>query len=413
MKDAYSFDRDDEAMHRSYATMLDAYRRIFDRCGLEVLVVEADPGTIGGGTNHEFMAVADIGEDLYVSCPNGDYLADVEAARSRAPEPVATGDLEPLTEVSTPGAATIAAVTDQLGVSADRTLKCILFRAGDGVVAALAPGDREINEVKLERRLFPTPVRPFEDADFASGGYAKGFVGPQGFGEDVLVLADETVRGGANWITGANAADVHVTGANTPRDFRVDEYLDLSQIREGDPCPNDGAPLRIGRSIVVGHIYELGTRYSEPLQARFVDEDGTEQHYRMGCYGLGIERTMAAAVEQFHDDAGIRLPKVLAPFEVVVIVANRDDERVVSEADRIHSELSDLGIEVAIDDREETAGVKFADADLIGYPVQLVVGKRGVGAGTVDLKLRATGERSQAPLADAARAAVDLLASAP
>lgn len=413
MKDAYSFDRDDEAMHRSYRTMMDAYRRIFDRCGLEYVVVEADPGTIGGGTNHEFMAVAEIGEDLYVVCPSGDYMADIEAARRKPPEPVEPDGLEPLTDVATPGAATIAAVTEQLGVSADRTLKCILFRAGATVVAALAPGDREIDQVKLERRFFPTPVVPFEDADFASNGYARGFVGPQGLGQDVVVLADESVRGGADWITGANAPDTHVTGANTPRDFRVDEYLDLVQIREGDRCPIDGAPLRIERSIVVGHIYELGTRYSEPLGARFVDEDGSEQHFRMGCYGLGIGRTMAAAVEQFHDGAGIALPKVLAPFEVVVVVANRDDERVVSEAQRVYSELLDHGVEAVLDDREETAGVKFADADLVGYPVQVVVGRRGVESGTVDLKLRSTGERSQAPLVEAAAAAMDLLAAAP
>jgi prolyl-tRNA synthetase len=281
------------------------------------------------------------------------------------------------------------------------------------VVAALAPGDREIDQVKLERRFFPTPVVPFEDADFASSGYAKGFVGPQGFSPEVVVLADEAVRGGVDWITGANAPDRHVTGANTPRDFRVDEYLDLVQIREGDPCPNDGAPLRIERSMVVGHIFELGTRYSEPLDARFVDEDGSEQYFRMGCYGLGIGRTMAAAVEQFHDDAGIALPKVLAPFEIVVVIANRDDERVISEAERVYRELLDGGVEAVLDDREETAGVKFADADLIGYPVQVVIGKRGVEAGTADLKLRSSGERSQASLAEAAPAAMDLLAAAP
>jgi prolyl-tRNA synthetase len=413
MKDAYSFDRDDEGMHRSYGIMMDAYRRIFDRCGVQYVVVEADPGTIGGGTNQEFMAMAEIGEDLYVICPNGDYLADIEAARPRPPTPLEPAELEPLTEVSTPGAATIAAVTEQLGVTADRTLKCILFSAGDTVVAALAPGDHEIDQVKLGRRFFPTPVVPFDDADFASNGYTKGFVGPQGLRKDVLVLADEAVRGGAEWITGANAPDRHVTGANTPRDFRVDEYIDLVQIREGDPCPIDGAPLRIERSIVVGHIYELGTYYSEPLEARFVDEDGSEQYFRMGCYGLGIGRTMAAAVEQFHDDAGITMPKVLAPFEIVVILANRDDGRVVAEAERVYSELLQAGVEAAIDDREETAGVKFADADLIGYPVQVVIGKRGVQADTADLKLRATGERSQVPLAEAAPAAVDLLALAP
>jgi len=214
-------------------------------------------------------------------------------------------------------------------------------------------------------------------------------------------------------VTGANEADHHATGANTPRDFRVDVYEDLVALRDGDRCPVDGGELHVGRSIVVGHIYQLGTRYSEPLGARFVDEDGAERPYQMGCHGFGISRTLAAAVEQFHDESGLRLPKAIAPFDAVLIVANRDDDQVVAEAERIHRDLVECGLAVALDDREETAGVKFADADLIGYPVQAIVGKRGVQAGTIDLKLRATGERSTAPLADATQAIVDLLAAAP
>jgi len=231
--------------------------------------------------------------------------------------------------------------------------------------------------------------------------------------EDALVLADHSVRGGADWVTGANEPDRHVRGANTPRDFRVDRYEDLVWIREGDVCPNDGGELHIGRSIVLGHIFQLHTKYSEPLAARFVDEDGTEQPYQMGCYGIGISRIMAAAAEQFHDEDGLAWPKALAPYEVVVIVANRDDPEVVAQAERIYLELSHRGIAVVLDDREETAGVKFADADLIGYPVHVVVGKRGVRAGTVDLKLRATRARSTGPLAEATQAAVDLLEAAP
>jgi prolyl-tRNA synthetase len=227
-----------------------------------------------------------------------------------------------------------------------------------------------------------------------------------------MILADDSVRGGKDWVTGANRSEHHVTGANVGRDFRVDEYADLVQIRDGDPCPACGRPLRIERSIVVGHIYQLGTTYSEPLKATFVDEDGTERPYVMGCYGLGITRTIAAAVEQNHDERGIRWPKALAPFGVVVIVANRDDEHVSTEGERIYRELAGLGVEVLFDDRDETAGVKFADADLMGLPVQLVVGRRGLDAGTVDLKLRATGERSTAPLHRAASAAAELLAAA-
>ena len=413
MKDAYSFDRDEEGMRASYDAMMEAYKRVFDRCGLGYVIVEADPGTIGGGVNHEFMAMADVGEDLHVSCPTGDYLADVEAAMPRSPKPIEAGVLQPLTEVHTPAAASIEAVSALLARPASDMLKCMLFDAGGKTVAVLIAGDREVNETKLARRFFPIPVRRFEDADFAARGLVKGFVGPQGLADDVTILADHSVAGGSNWVTGANKVDHHVTGANAGRDFRFDGYADLVEIRTGDPCPICGAPLRIERSIVVGHIYQLGTKYSEPLQATFVDEDGGAKPFLMGCYGIGISRIVAAVVEQHHDDGGIVWPKSVAPYHVAVIIANRDDERAVAEAERIYGELAERGVEVVLDDREESAGVKFADADLVGYPVQLVVGTRGMKAGTVDLKLRATGARSKAPSAEALQAAVDLLAAAP
>jgi len=412
MKDAYTFDRDEEGMGRSYQNMYDAYVRVFDRLGLDYVVVEAEPGQIGGGVNHEYMARAEVGEDRFVECENGDYLADRKAATPMPPAPVPPGDA-PLEVVETPGASTIEAVAAMLDREASQTLKTMLYDAGGTTLVVLVPGDREVEEAKLERAFFPTPVHRFEDGDFAARGFVKGFVGPQGMGDEAIVLADHSVRGGADWVAGANEADRHAAGVNTPRDFRIDRFEDVAALREGDRCPNDGGALHVGRAIVLGHIYQLGTNYSGPLGARFVDEDGSERPYLMGSYGIGISRILAAAVEQFHDDAGLRLPKHLAPFQVVVIVANRDDEAVVEHAERIYAELHDRGIGVAIDDREETAGVKFADADLIGYPVQVVVGKRGVRAGTVDLKLRATGDRSQAPLPEAAQAAVDLLATAP
>jgi prolyl-tRNA synthetase len=413
MKDAYSFDRDADGMRASYDQMLRAYERVFDRCRLEYVAVEADPGTIGGGVNHEFMAIADVGEDVFVRCANGDYLADTEAATPRPPPPLEDPELVPLVEVQTPGATTIEAVVAQLGVDPSQTLKCMLYDAGGAAIAVLLPGDREVNERKLGRIYFPIVVRRFEDGDFAAQGLPKGFVGPQGLGRDVAILADHSVRGGANWVTGGNAVDLHVRGANVDRDFRVDRYEDLVQIREGDVCPKDGAELRLDRSIVVGHIFQLGSYYAEPLGATFVDEDGAERNYQMGCYGIGISRVMAAVAEQYRDDAGLRWPRVLAPYQVVVILANQDDPRVIEEADRIYTELNERGVETVLDDREDRAGVKFADADLVGYPVQVVVGKRGVAAGTADLKLRATGDRSIAPLERAADAVVDLLTQAP
>jgi prolyl-tRNA synthetase len=413
MKDAYSFDRDETGMGESYRAMYEAYRRIFDRCGLDYRIVEADPGSIGGDVNHEFMAVSPVGEDEFVYCENGDYTADIEAATQRPPDDAGEGTLEPLTPVDTPGRASIQAVSEQLGTAPSQMLKCMLFDAGGETLAVLIPGDREVNSAKVARVMWPAPVRMFEDGDFERRGLIKGFVGPQGLGDGVAVIADLSVRAGRNWVTGANEPDRHVTGANVGRDFRVDRWEDVAQVRPGDPCPVCGGRLEVARGIVVGHTYQLGTRYSKPLKATFVDEDGTEQPYQMGCYGIGLGRIIAAAAEQFSDDAGLSWPKALAPFDAVVIPTNMDQAIVVEAAERIFAELEASGLAVVIDDRDDTAGVKFADADLIGYPVQVVVGKRGVAEGNIDLKLRATGERSRAPLASAAGAAVELLASAP
>jgi prolyl-tRNA synthetase len=412
MKDAYSFDRDADGLRESYRIMYEAYERIFQRIGIELAIVEADPGQIGGGVNHEFMARAEVGEDLFVECENGDYLADTEAARPMAPEPAGAGS-EPMTEIDTPDTPTIEALATFLGVEPSRTLKCVMFDVGGRTVAVLVPGDREVNVNKLEKLVFPEKVRSFDDDDFAARGFVKGYVGPQGFGDDVEVFADHLVRGGHDWVTGSNSEDRHVTGANVDRDFRVDRWEDLVEFRDGDTCPIDGGTLRLGRSIVVAHIYQLGTKYSAPLEATFQDEDGSQKPYEMGCYGIGISRILAAVVEQHHDEQGIVWPTHLAPFQVVVILANADDERVRAEGGRIHDELSARGIETVLDDRDERAGVKFADADLIGYPVQVTVGKRGLADGSVDLKVRATGERSSATVEGAAEAAAAVLATAP
>ena len=415
MKDAYSFDRDEDGMHRSYEVMIEAYRRIHDRTGLDYRVVEADPGQIGGGVNHEFIAVADVGEDVFLYCPNCEYAADVEAAVVVTPGAAESGatDLEPLTVVETPGAATIEAVSRFLARPATEMLKCMLYDAGGRTVAVLIRGDREVNDTKVGRAMWPSPTHLFDEAEFAKRGFVKGFVGPQGMGEDVTILADHSVAGGRDWVTGANLPDAHVTGANAGRDFRVDRWADLAQAREGDPCPNGDGTLLQARGMVASHTYELGSRYSKPLGAAFLDEDGTERFYEMGCYGIGVTRIIAAAVEQSHDDAGIRWPKAIAPYHVVVVPTNMDQPAVVEAAERTYAELAERGCEVVIDDRDDRAGVKLNDADLIGYPVQVVIGKRGIQSGMADLKVRATGERSQAPLAEAAGAALGLLEQAP
>jgi prolyl-tRNA synthetase len=415
MKDAYSFDRDEEGMRASYEVMYEAYKRICDRCGLRYRIVEADPGQIGGDVNHEFIAMADVGEDEFVYCENCDYAADLEAASSRAPEPVsvAPSELEPMAEVATPGRSSIEAVSALLGRKPSEMLKCMIYDAGGETVAVLIPGDREVNEEKVGRAMWPAPVRPFTDEDFSRRGLVKGFVGPEGLPEDVTIIADLSVRAGHDWIAGANKPDFHVTGANEERDFRVDRWENVSQVREGDPCPVCGGRLVLSRGMVAGHIYQLGTRYSKPLKATFVDEDGTEQPFQMGCYGIGIDRIVAAAAEQFNDEGGLKWPKIMAPYQAVVIPTNMDHAAVVEAAENLYLELQRRGIEVVIDDREVTAGVKFADADLIGYPVQAVVGKRGLESGTIDLKSRASDEREQAALEDAVTATQNLLASAP
>jgi prolyl-tRNA synthetase len=265
---------------------------------------------------------------------------------------------------------------------------------------------------KLEKSVFPAIVRPLNDEEFVERGLVKGYVGPQGLREDVEIVADPVVRGGRDWVTGSNQKDRHVRGANVGRDFRVDRWEDVVEFREGDRCPIDGGRLRIGRSIVVGHIYQLGTRYSAPLDATYVDENGERHHYVMGSYGVGISRIVAAAAEQHHDEAGVAWPKSLAPFEVVVVQAT-SDEATVAEARRIYQDLTAAGIDVLLDDRDQRAGVKFADADLIGHPVQVTVGSKGLAAGTVDLKQRSTAERSTVAAVGAVPATLELLAAAP
>jgi prolyl-tRNA synthetase len=413
MKDAYTFDRDAEGLQVAYQRMVEAYKKVFTRCGLTFRVVEADPGVIGGDVNHEFMAPADVGEDLFVFCPNCEYAANVEAASTKLAEAASKEDLEALELVHTPNRPGIQDVVELLGRPAAEMLKCMLYDVGGTPTAVLVPGDREINESKLGRALAPAPVRMFTDQDFASYGLPKGYVGPQSLPDEMTVVADHSVRARNTWVSGAGRADYHATGVSVGRDFTVDRWEDVSRVREGDPCPRCGTPLQIRRAIEVGHCFQLGTRYSVAMKATFVDEDGTEQPYVMGSYGIGVSRIIAAVAEQWNDDAGLKWPKVLAPFDAVVIPTNMDQTAVVEAAERLYRSLGERGLNVVIDDRDASAGVKFADADLIGYPLQVVIGKRGIESGQADLKERTTGERRQAPLDGAAEAAITVLESAP
>ncbi len=409
MKDAYSFDRDLEGLKVAYGKMVEAYKRIFARCGLDFRVVEADPGLIGGDVNHEFMAPADVGEDLFVWCPACDYAANVEAASAHFAK-VPPAAAEDMRTVDTPGSNTIEAVAGQLGVAPSRVLKTMVYRAGDRLIAVLLPGDRDVNEGKLARAFAPDGVQMLSDAGFEEAGLVKGYVGPQGL-EGVTIVADPSVGAGGPWVAGANQPDAHTTGVTLDRDFTVDRWEEVARTREGDTCPRcHEGELRIGRSIEVGHTFQLGTKYSDPLKATFLDEDGTARPFVMGCYGIGVSRIVAAVAEQHNDENGLAWPTAVAPFHVVVVPTNMDQPAVVDQAERLYRELGEQGLEVIIDDRAARGGVKFADADLIGYPLQVVVGARGLERDIAEVKVRATGERREVPLGDAAGSVASLAA---
>jgi len=392
MKDAYSFDADLEGLQQSYDAMFDAYSRIFARCGFVFRSVEADSGEIGGDTSREFMAVAAIGEDDFVWCENCDYAANIEAARRGEAAVRDSGDIPAMEEVHTPDLPGIAGVAKFMGVEPSAMLKCIAFETDGELGLALVPGDREVNELALRKALTGKTMRLFGDDDFAAHPeLPKGYIGPHYAGASVVV-ADP-----------ANRVDNHVRNAVLGRDFDVDVWADIAAVAPGDPCPRCGHELRIDRGIEVGHVFQLGTKYSESLDARYTDANGEQHPMVMGCYGIGISRILAAVAEGNHDENGLAWPTNLAPYDVhLIAVPGRGEQAVavVAEADRIYAELRAQGIEVLYDDRDVSPGVKFADADLVGVPVQLVVGAKGVGRGVVERKLRATGDRDELPLND-------------
>jgi prolyl-tRNA synthetase len=398
MKDAYSFHVDADDLKRTYQDLYDAYGRVFTRCGLTWRAVEAQAGEMGGDTSQEFMAVAAVGEDDFVWCPSCDYAANVEAARRQSPtrsDPPA--DAPPMTTVDTPNLPGIAVVAEHLGVAESALLKALVFEAtderGTRLGAALVPGDRDVNEHALAQALAPATVRLLDDADFAARpDLPRGYLGPHHPGLDVVV-ADPSVAAAQGWVTGANERDRHVRDAVLDRDFRVDVWADLAVVAPGDACPRCGAGLAVARGIEVGHVFQLGTKYSERLDARFQDDAGEQHPMIMGCYGLGISRVVAAIVEEHHDEAGLAWPASVAPYHVhVVALPGRGDagEEVRAAAERIYDGLRAAGVDVLYDDRDASPGVKFADADLLGLPVRLTVGAKGLARGIVERRVRAT-----------------------
>jgi prolyl-tRNA synthetase len=414
MKDSYSFHVSAESLDETYRAMGKAYRRVFDRCKLRYTAVEADTGNIGGSESHEFMVLADTGEDTVVACSCG-YGANLEKATTGAiaAAPVWPGAIPAGPEaVHTPGTTSVPDVAAFLHLHPAHFIKTMIVETDKEFAVALVRGDDEVHEIKLKNVLDAAHLQLAAEAkvEQVSGG-AMGFSGPVGL-KGVRVVADREVMRLAVSATGANRADHHLVGVVPGRDFRPDLVADIRQARVGDPCPRCGSPLEIKRGIEVGHIFKLGTKYSAKMACNFLDEKGQTFPMIMGCYGLGIGRTVAAAVEQNHDDAGIVWPRPLAPFEVELLALNPDQPAVREASETLYTDLQSAGVDVFFDDRDERPGVKFNDADLIGFPVRLVVGKKGVEQGQAELSLRSDRVKIPVALGEAVGKAKELLEKA-
>jgi prolyl-tRNA synthetase len=402
MKDAYSFDVDDEGASKSYEIMKESYYRIFRRCGLSFRAVEADTGSIGGSYSHEFMVLADTGEDTLVICNDCDYAANVEKAAVVLPETGGnSGECAPLTRVETPGMKKVDRVAEFLGVTPVDIIKTMVFLADGKPVAALVRGDRQVQEVKLKNLLGVSDVESITDDEiWKLTKLPVGYMGPVEI--PIRLVADQEVMRMKDAVAGANEKGMHLTGVNPGRDFSPELVGDLRQITPEDGCPVCGGRLSLTEGIEVGHIFKLGINYSEALHATYQDMDGADKPFVMGCYGIGVSRVVAAAIEQNHDANGIIFPLPLAPFQVLVLNLGLKNEIISAAAEQLYNELQDLGLEVLFDDRDERPGSKFKDADLIGIPYRATVGKTYEKEGMVELRLRATGETIMLPFADAA-----------
>ncbi len=402
MKDGYSFDMDEEGVEKSYRAMFEAYTRIFQRCGLAFVPVEADSGAIGGSYSHEFMVLADTGEDAIVNCPGCGYGANTEKAELkpvRDDQAQASGTPAPA-KVLTKDMRTVEEVTSFLGIKPAGLIKTMIYRTDQGVVAVLIRGDHEVNEIKLKNLLGGHEPELADQATVEkTTGAPVGFAGPVGL--TVRILADYGVKEVELAVVGANEADYHLTGVVPGRDFQIEAYHDLRLAHSGDPCPRCGQPLEVKRGIEVGHVFKLGTKYSESMGARFLDANGQEQLIIMGCYGIGIGRTVAASIEQNHDDNGIIWPMPLAPFEAVVMPLQAQDDEVRQAAEELYRALLALGVEALLDDREERPGIKFKDADLIGIPLRLAVSRKTLAENRCEFKERRGGEMQFFDLAEA------------
>ncbi len=401
MKDAYSFDIDEEGAEKSYEKMFAAYNNIFRRCGLKFRPVEADSGSIGGKYSHEFMVIAESGEDAMAFCGKCSYAANLEKAEVACPEKkiISEEDWLGLEEIETPNVRTIEEVSSFLNIQPRDIVKTLIFSADGKPYAVLIRGDQEVNEIKVKNYVGAAELELASDDMIKEvTGAPRGFVGPVNI--RVPILIDYSVIDMVNFVTGANRENYHLKNVNVGRDFKVEAFTDLRIVNAGDPCPRCGESIKIARGIEVGHVFKLGTKYSKAMKAMYLDKDGQEKIMIMGCYGIGIGRTVAAGIEQNHDENGIVWPMPLAPYHVMITPVNINEITVKETAEYLYNAMMTEGIEVIFDDRDERAGVKFKDADLIGIPLRITVGHKNLQEGNVELKIRKTGENQLCQVSD-------------
>ena len=398
MKDAYSFDRDEAGLDVSYKAMYDAYTNVFNRCGLTFRPVEADSGAIGGSGSHEFMVIAESGEAEIVYCTECDYAANVEKAEMHVIEAADEAELEKA-EVETPNCKTIADVCAFLNLPVEKSAKAVAYKSEKGLILCFVRGDHEVNEVKVINTCGVLEVEMADESMLVEAGTCGGYMGPVGIDpEKVMVVVDHSVMKMHNFCCGANKEGYHLVNVNPGRDFTPTYVADIRLIQEGDPCPHCGGKVAKARGIEVGQVFKLFTKYSAAMNCTFLDENGKENPMVMGCYGIGVSRTMAACIEQNNDKDGMIWPVAIAPYEVLVVPVNTKDEASTAKAEEIYEVLKKAGIEAVIDDRNERPGVKFKDADLIGYPLLVVVGPKTLAEGNMEVKARRTGEVVMLPV---------------
>lgn len=411
MKDLYSFDRDEQGLEVSYQKMHEAYTNVFNRCGLKFRPVEADSGAIGGSSTHEFMVLADSGEAAILYCSNCNYAANIEKASLPAAGLDPSVQSLELQEVITPGKKSAGQVAEFFGIDPSQVIKTMIYRSDKELVAALVRGDRDVNEIKLLNLLGALTVELASEAEVQEAtGAPAGYAGPVGL-RNIRIVADPEVMALANAVAGANKGDAHYKNIHPGRDFKPDLVEDIRFVQVGEACANCGGYLQEARGIEVGQIFKLGTKYSKALGAVFLDENGKEQPIVMGCYGIGVSRTMAAAIEQNHDQDGIVWPASIAPYHAVVVPVSAKDQAQMELAESLYIQLNQQGVETVLDDRAERPGVKFKDSDLIGYPLRIVVGGKATGEGLVEVRQRRSGQTNLIPVDQVVDKAKEILLS--